>query len=82
MRLDKMTKENLPSMKGCVPVNISDDDSASAGLLAFLDEVPALKVLLGICFQELLRKFIVTYTPRVHDGLGREHILQSKETQI
>lgn len=63
-------------------MDVSDDDSACAGLLALLDEVSALEVLLGICLQELLRKFIVAYTPRVHDGLGREHILQSSEAQI
>lgn len=69
-------------MRNCAPVNVSNDDSTCTGLLALFDKVRALKALLGVCLQELLREFIVTYTPRIYDGFRRKHVLEARQAQI
>lgn len=60
----------------CAPIVAGDDDSASAGLLALLDEVGTVYAFASVCLAQLLCELIVAYAAGVCHLVRRKDILQ------
>jgi hypothetical protein len=60
----------------CIPMVARDDDCASAGTLALLDEVAFRKTLATVGGLELLCELVVTDTPGIDNRVKRETVLK------